>query len=93
MLLHNLYAIATPGTWQGSPDADPCAVIPGGDPDAAPTPMTDAGPSAGGDAGPDDETPPGGCGCQLTTGGSPTGLLIGLAFLWTLRRRRAAAGR
>ncbi len=96
MLLHNLYAIATPGTWQGSPDADPCAVVPGGDPDAAPGPGPDAGTTAGADAeigpGLDDDTP-GGCGCRLAGDGSPTGLVIGLAFLWILRRRaRVRAG-
>jgi hypothetical protein len=95
MLLHNLYAIATPGTWMGSPNADPCAVVPDGDADAdpGPGPGTDAATGTGTDAGTtpglDDETP-GGCGCDLAGGGSPGGLVVGLALAWTLRRRRRA---
>lgn len=30
MLLHDLCAIATPGTWNGSSDGDPCAPVTGG---------------------------------------------------------------
>jgi hypothetical protein len=93
MLLHNLYAIATPGTWQGDPNADPCATPPDGDPDAAPGTTTDADSATGDAEGPglDDDTPPGGCGCEVPGRGSPTGLLIGIAVVWSLRRRRAAA--
>ncbi len=40
MLLHNLYAIATPGTWKGSPGADPCAPV-------APSSETAAPPDVG----------------------------------------------
>lgn len=98
MLLHNLYAIATPGTWDGSADADPCAVLPG-EPDAAPGDGPDAGggpgqPDAGGPGGPGgDNDMPGGCGCATSSrGGSstPTGLALVVAVAWTLRRRRTA---
>ena len=87
MLLHNLYAIATPGTWNGSPDADPCA-----------PPMADAGAAIGGDAGdpgrgdagttaPD---PPAGCGCRSTHGAAAWPLFAILAgwFVRPSRRRR-----
>jgi hypothetical protein len=53
MLLHNLYAIATPGTWNGDPAADPCAIVADVDPASA----SDAGPTDG-DAGTIDS---GGC--------------------------------
>lgn len=89
MLLHNLYAIATPGTWNGSPTADPCAVLPDG-PD-------DAGVTAGGDAG--NEDPSGadaapGCGCH-TGGDATTAWLLGAiaAGLVTGRRRPRSAAR
>jgi len=81
MLLHNLYALATPLTWNGSPDADPCAVPPPDGPNAT-----------GGDAGVDpDPDPPGddapaGCGCDSQRGAS-TWPLAALVLL-CLRRRR-----
>lgn len=95
MLLHNLYAIATPGTWEGSPDADPCAVLPGM-PDAAPGDRPDGGgPQPGepdADPGPGaDNDMPGGCGCSSSRGGSPapTGIVLALAVVGAVRRRRA----
>jgi hypothetical protein len=91
MLLHNLYAIATPGTWNGSPDADPCAVLPG-DPDAAIPGGADADPAAP-DAGPTtggDDDMAGGC-CDLgSRRGAPSAIPMALAVLWSLRRRRHA---
>jgi hypothetical protein len=81
MLLHNLYAIATPATWNGDPAADPCAPVA---PDGAPT--------TGGDAGIDDpdpndpNDPPAGCGCRARSGASSWLLFIVTALL--LRRRR-----
>lgn len=95
MLLHNLYAIATPATWAGSPDADPCATVDGG---------SDAGPDAsvGGDAGPEpadggapDAGSPaeGGSGCACALAAGPNdhadlafAVCVGLA--WLSRRRR-----
>jgi MYXO-CTERM domain-containing protein len=96
MLLHNLYAIATPGTWEGSPDADPCAVLPGS-PDAAPADRPDGGgPQPGepdADPGPGaDNDMPGGCGCATSRGGPSapigTGIVIVIALAWSVRRRR-----
>ena len=84
MLLHNLYAIATPGTWNGSATADPCAILPDGAVDAGVQPPS-------GDAGTTDPMtdPPGapaGCGCRTST---PTAWpLFALAFAFVLRRRR-----
>jgi hypothetical protein len=74
LLLHNLYAIATPLTWNGEPDADPCAVLPE-DPDE---PGHPDGPDS-----PDPEAPAAG-GCSAGGGAS---WLFGLGFL--LIRRRA----
>jgi uncharacterized protein (TIGR03382 family) len=81
MLLHNLYAIATPGTWNGSPTADPCAIPPDN--------ATDAGVGVDGDAGGSDSTDDAatsGCGCRHSdrTPAWP----FALAFAWMLRRRR-----
>ncbi|MBA3500852.1 MAG: hypothetical protein M4D80_26810 [Myxococcota bacterium] len=81
MLLHNLYALATPGTWNGSPSADPCA------------PVTGDGATAGGDAG---TTPDGGgtgdpatgCGCDLSNRGSSWSWLFAIVLMWIVRRRR-----
>jgi uncharacterized protein (TIGR03382 family) len=81
MLLHNLYAIATPGAWNGSPDADPCAPVA---PDGAPVLDGDAGIS---DPDMSEDAPSlGGCGCDAQTGTSswPLGFVIALL----LRRRR-----
>jgi len=85
MLLHNLYAIATPGTWNGDPSADPCAVTP----DGAPTGGGDGGtgtPPGGGD---DDggNTTAGGCACGVQHASPPWWL--GVAVVWWLRRRRS----
>jgi MYXO-CTERM domain-containing protein len=87
MLLHNLYAIATPGTWNGSPNADPCALVPDGAElggDAGPPPP---------DAGVDDGTSPGGCACDASDRGPPTWPLGALVAFWILRRRRRVAAR
>jgi MYXO-CTERM domain-containing protein len=85
MLLHNLYAIATPRTWNGSPMSDPCA--------PEPDPGTDAGAGLGDDAGggeptDDTQTTPAGCGCR-TSDRAPSGwALFAMALGWMLRRRR-----
>ena len=79
MLLHNLYAIATPLTWNGDPAADPCAILPD---NTTPTDQ-DAGTTGGGGT-----NPSGGCGCQSTDrGATSTWVLFGLVLVW-LRRRR-----
>jgi len=91
MLLHNLHAIATPGTWNGSPSADPCAIMV----DGADV-MGDGG-AAVGDAGAPsdgiDESPSSGCGCELSDRGAPTWPLFAISLLWILRRGRRAAAR
>jgi uncharacterized protein (TIGR03382 family) len=78
MLLHNLYAIATPGTWNGSPAADPCAPV-----------ASDGAPVVDGDAGIDPGTPAdppaGGGGCNAQSGAAWWQLLVLVAML--LRRR------
>jgi hypothetical protein len=84
MLLHNLYAIATPGTWNGSPDADPCAP-PIEEPDGMPVVDSDAGVVDEPD--PLVEGPAGGCGCQ-TQSRDKTWALFLLAALMLRRRRR-----
>jgi uncharacterized protein (TIGR03382 family) len=87
MLLHNLYSIANPGTWNGDPAADPCAYVP--PPDGVP--LTDGGVPTG-DGGTtepgDDMNAPGGCGCSSNNRGSATWPLFALALLWIVRRRR-----
>lgn len=87
MLLHNLYAIATPGTWNGSPDADPCAPVP---PDGAP--LVDGAPVVNGDAGMNPEMPGdppgGGCGCRAQPGAPSWPLLVIVALLLQRRRSR-----
>ena len=73
MLLHNLYAIATTGTWNGSPDADPCAPPPAvdaGRPDAATPPPQDAGVDAGNTI-PDASTPRVDAGTSNVDSGTP----------------------
>ena len=84
MLLHNLYALATPGTWNGSPSADPCA------------PVTGDGATAGGDGGtfPDGGgggggggDPAGGCGCDLAGKSSSSSWMFAFLLLWLVRRR------
>jgi MYXO-CTERM domain-containing protein len=53
MLLHNLYAIASPATWNGDPEVDPCAPLPDivePEPDAGPGPEPDAGADADADS-------------------------------------------
>ena len=88
MLLHNLYAIATPATWEGDPNADPCAIVAGdaGVLDASPAmPGTDAGISTNPD---NPSSPGGGCGCQ-TDSSPPLGMaaLVGLVVLRRRHRR------
>jgi MYXO-CTERM domain-containing protein len=84
MLLHNLYAIATPGTWNGDPAADPCAIVADVDPGSS-----EDGGIAGGDAGTTDPemTAPGGCGCDSSSGDLSPPLLV-LLLPWLMRRRR-----
>ncbi|HEX5063830.1 MAG TPA: MYXO-CTERM sorting domain-containing protein [Kofleriaceae bacterium] len=82
MLLHNLYAIATPGTWNGSPSADPCAPVVG---DGAPATGDDGG--INGDAGIDPTSSPAGCGCRSTEPGATWPLFV-IAVAWSVRRRR-----
>jgi hypothetical protein len=83
MLLHNLYAIATPGTWNGSADADPCAPV-----------LVDGASVGGQDAGMDPSTPGdaddpmmGGCACDAERRAPSWPLLIIVVVL--LRRRRS----
>jgi len=83
MLLHNLYAIATPLTWNGDPAADPCAILPD---NTTPT-DSDAGTTGGGN----NPGGAGGCGCQSSGGGSATWGLFGLVYLALRRRRRCRA--
>ena len=83
MLLHNLYAIATPLTWNGDPAADPCAELP----------MTDGGTGTEPDAhDPDDpdDPPPSAGGCCETNQTPPPWWLV-LAIAVYLRRRRSDA--
>ena len=79
MLLHNLYAIATPGTWNGDPSADPCAPV-----------APDGAPVLDGDAGIDPDMPvdppSGGCGCRAQSDARSWLLVVCVALL--LRRRR-----
>jgi hypothetical protein len=94
MLLHNLYAIATPGTWNGSPDADPCAVTPDDSPMGSDAGIG-SGSGHGGDAGNGEMSgAPGGCGCHTSSGGGATWAAGALVLLCVLRpRRRAVPGR
>lgn len=83
MLLHNLYAIATPLTWNGDPAADPCAALPM-DPDGG----TTANPDGGGIDDPDDpSSPAGGC-CETNQTPPPWWFVVAIA-LYLCRRRRA----
>lgn len=86
MLLHNLYAIATPGTWNGSADADPCAPI-----------VSDGAPVVGGDAGIDPDGDPDvtgdmapGCGCRASgrAGTLAPLVMVMLVAIGARRRRR-----
>jgi hypothetical protein len=80
MLLHNLYAIGSPLTWNGDPDADPCAILPDG-----PSLGGDAGTTGGGDAGFGFDDQAGGCcGASRDASGWP---LLALALAWMLARR------
>ncbi|HTR56197.1 MAG TPA: MYXO-CTERM sorting domain-containing protein [Kofleriaceae bacterium] len=90
MLLHNLYAIATPGTWNGSPDANPCAAAGDGA-----TAAGDAGFGASaGDAGAGSTARTGGgCGCHATSGGGAAWLASVVVAAAGLRRRRVSSSR
>ena len=81
MLLHNLYAIATPGTWNGSPDADPCAPVVDDEPDGMAVVHGDASID---EPDPAAEAPEAGCGCHAQGGNAwPLFVLV----LLMLRRR------
>ncbi|HEY5934314.1 MAG TPA: hypothetical protein VIU61_06765 [Kofleriaceae bacterium] len=83
MLLHNLYAIGSPLTWNGDPNADPCAILSDG-----PGAGGDAGSNAGGgDAGSGDGDRGGGGCCDTSGTGAPTTVLTALALAALLGRR------
>jgi MYXO-CTERM domain-containing protein len=84
MLLHNLYAIATPGTWNGSPAADPCA------PEVTPDGASVNGDDAGVGTDPDGTDPMApGCGCRSASG-TDGGLIVLLVLgMLAFGRRRA----
>jgi uncharacterized protein (TIGR03382 family) len=84
MLLHNLYAIATPGTWNGNPDADPCAPPIEEEPDGMPVVDSDAGVD---EPDPAVAAPTTGCGCQAPSHGMAWPLFV-IASLMLRRRRR-----
>ena len=105
LVLHNLYAIATPQTWGGDPNVAPCSVVV----DAGAT-GDDGGPAAGGSgpgtgdtsdaAGGNGLSPPAapstssGCGCTgVGQRANRTGALIalGIAAAALYRKRRAPA--
>lgn len=65
LLLHNLYALATPSTWEGGPGGDPCVAFDAG------VPIADAGSSTGGGGGTSDAGSTGGG--SASGGGSGTG--------------------
>ena len=89
MLLHNLYAIATPGTWNGDPNADPCAVIAV---DGAAT-LGDAGAPSDAMGGTGSTSSASGCACNVSDRGMPTWPLFGIMLAWIVRRRRYAIDR
>lgn len=77
MLLHNLYAIATPATWNGSSGP--------GIPECSLTPDPDGGPGAS----PGEADEDSGCGCRVAgDDGSRSGLWLGLVALVPFFRRR-----
>jgi uncharacterized protein (TIGR03382 family) len=84
MLLHNLYAIATPGTWNGSPDADPCAPAVE-EPDGMPVVDSDAGID---EPDPAVDAPGAGCGCQAQSRDMTSPLFVVAALMLRRRRRR-----
>jgi MYXO-CTERM domain-containing protein len=85
LLLHNLYAIATPATWQGGsgPGIPECvAAQPDAGVDDAGSGGPDGAPASGSDAG------DGGCGCRTPPRrGSDAGLALALLALLARRRR------
>jgi hypothetical protein len=82
MLLHNLYAIATPRTWNGDPNADPCAVV-----------SDDIGTTGDVTMPPDadtiEPTHTGGCGCAAR--GDANIPVLAIAIMWILRRKRGGS--
>lgn len=82
LLLHNLYALATPATWEGGdgPGIPECTDLP----DAG----SDAGASAGADA-----TDDGGCGCRAAPARSRFDALALLLALAVGAARRSSRGR
>jgi hypothetical protein len=90
MLLHNLYAIATPYTWNGSPDADPCQPLA---PDGAPVTGDDAGVGPDDpDDDPDDDAMTG-CGCESSRPGASWLLIVIVGVALSARSRRGRAWR
>lgn len=78
LLLHNLYALATPATWEGGggPGIPECTELP------------DAGSPDGGSTGPAASTDEGGCGCRTASGAAPRSSLWLLALVVGAARRR-----
>ncbi len=83
LLLHNLYAVATPATWEGGsgPGVPECTELP------------DAGSPDGGSNGAAPSTDEGGCGCRTAAAGAPGSSLWLLALLVGAARRRRVARR
>ncbi len=83
LLLHNLYALATPATWSGgSGPGIPQCTAPGSD---AGTPSPDGGPAAQGDG----DSSESGCGCRLGSKPKPVrGWALALALAAAALRRR-----
>ncbi len=96
MLLHNLYAIATPGTWKGDGGADPCAGDGGVDPGldlSTGMPAADAAVGSGDGGGAPPPKPGAGCDCQLATSArAPHALLLLLVGVALARRARRRYG-
>jgi hypothetical protein len=104
MLLHNLYAIATPSTWTQGPSASPCSAPASvdagiGGSGGASSGATTSGGSPNGNDDPTTDSGAGpsageasGCGCRSTTSTSTTGGVmlasIAGAMLFALRARR-----
>lgn len=79
LLLHNLYAIATPATWEGGNGA--------GIPECPPD-LPDGGGGSGGNGSAAGSSDDSGCGCRTSRQGGPGwGLFAGLALLAWRRRR------
>ena len=82
LLLHNLYAIALPSSWEGGNGP--------GIPECPPDVPDGGSPGSGGTSGSTGSSEESGCGCRSSRGSAPWGALFaGLAVLAALRRRRA----